>query len=195
MDVVIAARSQRTRARHARERAVMLCDKARSLRGVSERVTKAILSELEASPTFDAGGTRGRQPFGLRLVRLRVCVGFARRQLGCWLARVGVDGVAARDISLAFTEACANAVEHPVDPTRQVFEVFGSITSNDVAIRVRDYGSWSRRTANEEHGRGLALIRSLMDGVDVERGTSGTAVRMWKVRRDGQPSPSTSTRT
>lgn len=153
----------------------------------------AILSELDASPTFAAAG--GRHPFGLRLVRLRVCVGFARRQLGQWLARAGVDGVAARDISLALTEACANAVEHPVAPTRQVFEVFGSVTSNDVAIRVRDYGRWSRRTGNEEHGRGLALIRSLMDGVDVERGTSGTVVKMWKLRPDGQLSPSTRTRT
>jgi hypothetical protein len=33
-----------------------------------------------------------------------------------------------------------------------------------------------------------------MDGVDVERRTTGTSVRMWKKRVD-QPSPSTSMRT
>lgn len=195
MDAGIAASSHRIRARRARERAAVLCGDAQSLRDASERVTAAILSQLESSPARIAGTGGGRQPFELRLVRLSPSVGFARRALGRWLAGVGVEDREARDISLAFTEACANAVEHPVAPTRQLFEVVGSVTSNDVAIGVRDYGRWSRHDEDEERGRGLELIRSLMDGVAVEESRGGTSVRMWKVRRDDQPSPSTSTRT
>jgi anti-sigma regulatory factor (Ser/Thr protein kinase) len=196
MDRGIAVRSYHLRARRARERAVILCGDARSLRSASEHVTAAILFELECSPAPSGADARGRPQFVLRLVRLPLCVGFARRELGRWLARVGVDGAVARDICLAFTEACANAVEHPVAPTRQLFEVFGSATSDNVAVGVRDYGGWSEPVQNEERGRGLALIRSLMDGVEVERSTSGTSVRMWKTRRGLRPpqSPSSQVR-
>jgi anti-sigma regulatory factor (Ser/Thr protein kinase) len=189
-----AARSDRTRARRARQRATALCGEARSLRAASERAIAAILFQLESSPTPLAGAARGRQAFVLRLVRLPLSVGFARRELGRWLAGQGVEDAVARDISVAFTEACANAVEHPVAPTRQLFEIYCSATSDDVAIDVRDYGCWSLHADDEDGGRGLDVMHALMDGVDVERRTTGTSVRMWKKRVD-QPSPSTSMRT
>lgn len=195
MDAGIAARSHRLRARRARDRAITLCGDARSLRAASEQVTAAILFELEGSSVPVGEDARSRPQFVLRLVPLPLSVGFARRKLGHWLSRIGVDDAVARDIALAFTEACANAVEHPVARTRQLFEVFGWATSDDVAIDVRDYGGWLQHAANEERGRGLVLIRALMDGVDVERSRSGTSVRMWKTRREDQPPPSTSTRT
>jgi len=42
---------------------------------------------------------------------------------------------------------------------------------------VRDKGSW-REGTRAEGGRGLILMRALMDAVDVEPGPEGTTVRM-----------------
>ena len=50
------------------------------------------------------------------------------------------------------------------------FEVSGSRDGREVEIAVRDQGSW-RRGARGDHGRGLDLMRTLMDTVAVEPGS------------------------
>lgn len=185
--------SSRIRAKLARSRAATLCSEARSLRQSSESVTAQILSHLHAS-SFP--GNLDPQRLVLRLVPLAPCVGFARRELGLWLARNGVERALASDISVACSEACANAVEHPVSPARHLFEVWGDAGADTVAIGVRDYGDWAVRPPDDgERGRGLPLIRALMDRVEVEREGAGTSVTMWKRRSPVQPSPSTTTST
>jgi len=184
--------SPRIRATLARSRAATLCRDARSLRKSSESVTAAILSQLNAS-RFP--GNLDPQRLVLRLVSLAPSVSFARRELGLWLARNGVERALASDISVACSEACANAIEHPVLPARHLFEVWGDAGADTVAIGVRDYGDWAERPPDSERGRGLTLIRALMDRVEVERVGAGTSVTMWKRRSPVQQSPSTTTST
>jgi len=185
--------SPRIRATLARSRAATLCSDARSLRKSSESVTASILSHLHAS-SFP--GNLDPQRLVLRLVPLAPCVSFARRELGLWLVRNGVERSLASDISVACSEACANAVEHPVSPARHLFEVWGDAGADTVAIGVRDYGDWAMRPPDDrERGRGLTLIRALMDRVEVEREGAGTSVTMWKRRSPAQQSPSTTTST
>jgi anti-sigma regulatory factor (Ser/Thr protein kinase) len=82
------------------------------------------------------------------------------------------------DISLASTEAFANAVEHPHEPSAEVIDVDGSSSNGTVAITVRDYGSWRQPRRRAAGGLGLPLIRHLMDTVEVQTPLEGTSIMM-----------------
>ena len=65
-----------------------------------------------------------------------------RRHLRRWLTEAEVTGRELFEIQLAVTEAFANAVEHPEEPTSDLVELTGTVTNRTVALSVRDYGRW-----------------------------------------------------
>jgi FixJ family two-component response regulator/anti-sigma regulatory factor (Ser/Thr protein kinase)/putative methionine-R-sulfoxide reductase with GAF domain len=101
----------------------------------------------------------------------------ARRALRNWLAEVGVDPEALYDITLATGEACTNAIEHAYTPGEASFDVEATRGDSDVLVTVRDYGAW-REPRGRNRGRGLKLMRTLMDDVNVLREDSGTTVEL-----------------
>jgi anti-sigma regulatory factor (Ser/Thr protein kinase) len=69
-----------------------------------------------------------------------------------------------------------NAIEHGHGRTE--FEVDAAISGDAVDVTVRDQGHWrSPRPANPG-GRGLDMMRELMDAVEVTPADDGTLVRM-----------------
>jgi serine/threonine-protein kinase RsbW len=94
------------------------------------------------------------------------------------------------DVALAVQEALANAVVHGCgnDPSKQVRCQVRSDPHGRILIVVSDPGpgfnpdrlSDPKRDENlyVDHGRGVYLIRQLMDEVSFER--SGNEIRMWK---------------
>ena len=89
------------------------------------------------------------------------------------------------DVSLAATEAFANAVEHPHEPTLRVIEVHGGFADDTVTLTLRDFGSWGDSRQREEGGYGFPLMRHLLDAVEVDTGQEGTAITLR--RRIGTP--------
>jgi anti-sigma regulatory factor (Ser/Thr protein kinase) len=118
-----------------------------------------------------------RERFELRIpadpARLRT----VRRGVTRWLAAAGVDPEAIADVVLACSEACANAIEHAYGPAEGEVEIEGALEDGHVHLRVRDVGRW-REPRSGDRGRGLRLIETCMDEVEVERGDRGTEVRM-----------------
>jgi anti-sigma regulatory factor (Ser/Thr protein kinase) len=114
----------------------------------------------------------------LRLEALPESIAVVRLQLRGWLNEAGVTGRELFEIQLAVTEAFANAVEHPEEPTSHLVELMGTVTNRSVAVSVRDYGRWQYESAREEGGLGLAIIDELMDSVVVEPFEDGTTVTM-----------------
>jgi FixJ family two-component response regulator/anti-sigma regulatory factor (Ser/Thr protein kinase) len=104
----------------------------------------------------------------------------ARRALRNWLAEVGVDPEALYDITLATGEACTNAIEHAYAPGEASFDVEAIRGETDVLVTVRDYGSW-REPRGQNRGRGLKLMHTLMDEVNVRREETGTTVELRRV--------------
>jgi PAS domain S-box-containing protein len=100
-----------------------------------------------------------------------------RRSVARWLAAGAVDDRVVRDVVLAVSEACANAVEHAYGPAGGAVAVEGDLRDGLVTIHVRDEGTWRSPRAGHR-GRGLSLIEATMDAVEVRRGTAGTEVRM-----------------
>jgi PAS domain S-box-containing protein len=111
-----------------------------------------------------------------------------RSMLRRWLSHAGADDVEIAEITTACGEAATNAIEHAGIGNGARFEVSGRRDGPEVEIAVRDHGSW-RVEREDDHGRGLELMRTLMDTVAVEPGAGGTTVslrrRLGQGRGDG----------
>jgi anti-sigma regulatory factor (Ser/Thr protein kinase)/putative methionine-R-sulfoxide reductase with GAF domain len=107
----------------------------------------------------------------------------ARRALRNWLAEVGVEPEALYDITLATGEACTNAIEHAYAPGEASFDLVATRGEEDVVVMVRDYGAW-REPRGQNRGRGLKLMETLMDEVNVRREATGTTVELRRVVKD-----------
>ncbi|MGH9048215.1 MAG: SpoIIE family protein phosphatase [Acidimicrobiia bacterium] len=104
-------------------------------------------------------------------------LGRLRARLGEWLDRLGAAPTERGEITLAVNEAAANAVEHAYGLRDGGFTVEGTSDDGGVVVVVRDSGRWYDRDS-QTRGRGLDLMRSLMDDVDIDRSVEGTAVTL-----------------
>jgi GAF domain-containing protein/anti-sigma regulatory factor (Ser/Thr protein kinase) len=98
-----------------------------------------------------------------------------RQVLRRWLHARGASEDEMFDITVACQEACANAVEHAYAPGRRSFEVEATYDDGTVRVVVRDQGQW-RPPRGTHRGRGLPLMRALMERVEVEQTERGTEV-------------------
>jgi anti-sigma regulatory factor (Ser/Thr protein kinase) len=106
-----------------------------------------------------------------------------RSMLRRWLSHAGADDLEIAEITTACGEAATNAIEHAGTGNGAHFEVSGWRDGPEIELAVRDHGSW-RSEREDDHGRGLELMRTLMDTVAVEPGEDGTTVSLR--RRLGQ---------
>jgi GAF domain-containing protein/anti-sigma regulatory factor (Ser/Thr protein kinase) len=92
-----------------------------------------------------------------------------------WLHAHGASDDEAYDIIVACQEACANAVEHAYGPGTRSFDLDATYTAGRVSVEIRDHGRW-RPPRGVNRGRGLPLMRALMEHVDVTHTDEGTVV-------------------
>jgi len=98
-----------------------------------------------------------------------------RQLLRRWLDAHGADDDEAYDIVVACQEACANAVEHAYPPGDHWFELDAVVEHGRVRVTVRDEGRW-RPPRGANRGRGVTMMRGLMDSVGIEQTAAGTTV-------------------
>ncbi|MFE0577853.1 ATP-binding protein [Streptomyces sp. NPDC058874] len=116
--------------------------------------------------------------WSLHLRREAASVSLARRLLLRTMETAGVDADISFDLSVALSEACANAVEHggggdiPDETEAEAYHVTAYLDGDCCHIEVTDSGPGfppatvaCRRPALAEHGRGLHLIAELSDHV------------------------------
>jgi anti-sigma regulatory factor (Ser/Thr protein kinase) len=105
-----------------------------------------------------------------------------RRLLRRWLRARGADDDELYDITVACQEACANAVEHAYRPAHASFELEIADEQGRIRVVVRDHGQW-RAPRGANRGRGLVLMRALMESVDVQQDPEGTCVVLERTLR------------
>jgi anti-sigma regulatory factor (Ser/Thr protein kinase) len=107
-----------------------------------------------------------------------------RRVLARWLGEIGASRAEVEDITLAFSEACANAAEHAYAPASGVLEIDAATKDGTAVVTVRDFGSW-REPRGTNRGRGLILMQGLMDSVDVTHDEQGTTIALSRTLAEG----------
>src|SRR5262249_36852250 len=100
-----------------------------------------------------------------------------RRRLRAWLSRHGFDG-SAGEIVLAVSEALNNAIEHAYG--RQGGNVRMQMRAGGGSLRIEgaDRGRGHEPVPNDERGRGIMLMKSMMSNVEIESNGDGTTVRL-----------------
>jgi anti-sigma regulatory factor (Ser/Thr protein kinase) len=102
-----------------------------------------------------------------------------RRALTQWLEAAGVGAGDVGAITLACGEAAANAVEHAYGPDDGSFELRAAREGEEIRLEIRDRGRW-RAQRGEDRGRGLTLMKGLLDEVALDPRADGTTVVMRK---------------
>jgi anti-anti-sigma factor len=121
------------------------------------------------------------EPLQLDLIADPAALPGVRRRLNSWLTALGMGEQDRVGVMVAVGEACANAAEHayrgsepgPMSVTARV-DVDGVLT-----VTVRDEGTWRPPDRDPgDRGRGLLIMRQLVDGVVLEEEEKGTTVTL-----------------
>ncbi|MEH1013831.1 SpoIIE family protein phosphatase [Micromonospora sp. CPCC 206060] len=115
--------------------------------------------------------------FALRLPTDPAKLSVLRKRLEDFLLAHDVSEDDLFDLTVAISEAAANAIEHPVEPVEPHIDVEVMIADRTVTATVRDSGQWREPGGAGFRGRGLALIGALSE-VTVTRTGSGTEVTL-----------------
>jgi anti-sigma regulatory factor (Ser/Thr protein kinase) len=119
---------------------------------------------------FDAGLTH----FDVELEADPSVLAGMRRRLRGWLSRREFSDDAVSEILLAVSEACNNAVEHAYPGSNGSLRVTAEVTGGWLEAVVEDRGRWREDRPAGDRGRGLLLIRRLMDSTEFRTDHRGT---------------------
>ena len=121
------------------------------------------------------------EPLQLDLIATPAVLPGIRRRLGAWLTGLGMGEQDRVGVMVAVGEACANAAEHayrgseagPMSVSAKV-DVDGVLT-----VTVRDEGTWRPPDRDPgDRGRGLLIMRQLVDTVTLDEQPRGTTVTL-----------------
>jgi PAS domain S-box-containing protein len=149
-----------------------------------ERLCDRILDRLLGDPPVDDVALLAVRPEPVRADRFDLSLPaepgslvVLRRRLGRFLHAAGASQADAYEVTLTVCEAAGNAIEHAYGPGDATFDVAAAFEDGELVAMVRDNGSWRERRS-KHRGRGLAIIKGLMDDVEVAAEDRGTVVRM-----------------
>ena len=164
---------------HARDDLEMLLDRLLSQVGSDSPADDVALLAVRAAPLNPAS-------LALRLPAAPGSLPVLRHTLGRWLAQAGAGESDIYEISVACAEAYTNSIEHAYRAADAQVEIEANLVDGEVDITIHDRGKW-REPRGEHRGRGLALMRGLMEDVQVARTDQGTTVHMRRrLRREAR---------
>jgi PAS domain S-box-containing protein len=104
-----------------------------------------------------------------------------RAALRGWLTRAGMDSEQSMDVLIAVGEAVANSIEHGHRELPEgTVKLRAAAVADRLHLTVVDTGTWKppRPDANSHRGRGIMLMRALMENVTIEPSETGTTIHM-----------------
>jgi serine/threonine-protein kinase RsbW len=108
-----------------------------------------------------------------------------RERLRAWLDEHGVGDEIERAVVLAVSEAAANAVEHGYgcDGTG-IVTVMARLVDDRLEVTVRDEGIWREERRDTDRGRGLMIMRAIVDDFSIAQENGATVLRMSQSARE-----------
>jgi serine/threonine-protein kinase RsbW len=108
-----------------------------------------------------------------------------RESLRAWLQKHGAEEETVRSSVLAASEAASNAIEHAYGSDgRGVVTVMARLEDDGrLEMTVRDEGTWRDGNGDDDRGRGLLIMRAILDSVAIERDDEATVLRLTRSPR------------
>src|SRR4051794_15593909 len=121
------------------------------------------------------------EPLHLDLLAVPSALPGVRRRLGAWLSGIGMGEQDRVGVMVAVGEACANAAEHAYrgsDPGPMSVDAHVDV-DGVLTVVVRDEGSWRPPDRDPgDRGRGLLIMRQLLDTVVLDERDRGTTITL-----------------
>jgi anti-sigma regulatory factor (Ser/Thr protein kinase) len=130
-----------------------------------------------ATLTVSAADVASRS-FRFTFSALPMAVPIVRRSLERFAARLGIGEDDRFALLTATGEAMANAVEHAYNGSPGLVRIEAQAGDETVTVLVEDEGKWKPAQCLDERGRGLPLMRALMDAVEIRTHQARTEVRL-----------------
>jgi serine/threonine-protein kinase RsbW len=122
----------------------------------------------------------------LRLPALRSALDVARRYVEEVTAAFGFDADSCYELVFAVNEAVTNAIRHGAADEQGLISLSIVADADRLTFVVRDCGTFGipvlDTDTRSEHGRGLALMASLVDEIQLRIKPGSTIVRLSKAR-------------
>jgi len=147
-------------------------------RGLLSRIFDDYENTDDVATLTIAAKDAARDGFTFTASALPMAVPIVRRSLERFAVRLGLDEERRFALLTATGEALANAVEHAYDRAPGIMRVRADVTADEICIAVEDEGRWKPAQRRDERGRGLPLMRALMDGVEIRTDQIRTEVRL-----------------
>jgi PAS domain S-box-containing protein len=109
-------------------------------------------------------------------------MGPSRAALRSWLTQAGVESDQIQDMLVAAGEAVANAIEHGHrDRPDGLISLRANAVADGLQVTVIDRGVWKtpRQVPGEYRGRGISLMRCLVQDLSIQSNDAGTTVHMY----------------
>jgi PAS domain S-box-containing protein len=106
----------------------------------------------------------------------------SRDALRSWLTNAGVGTEQIQDVLIATGEAVSNAIEHGHrERPDGIVSLRATAVVDRLQVTIVDTGAWKqpRKVADISRGRGITLMRGLMDGFTIHSDDVGTTVHMY----------------
>ncbi len=168
-----------------------LSEAAEAIGGDVVRLCEHIVTAMDAGGADDDVtllAVRGEPVLGpvaqLKLAPDAVSLASLRRVLRRWLSEVGAQEDEITQIVMAANEAWQNALEHGTGFARTTVDVELSFADGTVSMHVQDAGRRDRAPADPDRGRGIDLMRALMDEVELDLAAHGSGVTLRRTLRD-----------
>jgi anti-anti-sigma factor len=131
-------------------------------------------------------------PLRLDLLAVPASLPGVRRRLTAWLTDLGMDENDRVGVMAAVGEACANAAEHAYRGTEPgPMSVRAAVDPDGVlTVTVHDDGTWRPPDHDPgDRGRGLLIMRQLVDGISLDDRNGTTVTLTVRLRRGSEAQP------
>jgi anti-sigma regulatory factor (Ser/Thr protein kinase) len=147
-------------------------------RGLLRRVFDGRENTDDVATLFISAADVATPSFTFTFTAVPMAVPLARRSLNRFITSLGFDDEARFSILTAAGEAIANAVEHAYFGSPGVVRLQAHAQDGALSVTVEDDGKWKPAQRRDERGRGLPLMRALMDAVEIRTHQARTEVRL-----------------
>lgn len=147
-------------------------------RALIERVFEECSNTDDVAALVVASADLPTRSFAFTFSALPMAVPIVRRSMQRFAERIGLDEDRRFALLAACGEAIANAVEHAYVGTPGLVRVNAHASHDTLVVSVEDEGKWKPAQRRDERGRGLPMMRALMDAVEIRTHQARTEVRL-----------------